>query len=97
MEKAKVKSGMNKTKVAEVVEKVKIAPKLSAIQELEVLFNGFLGNRGQELQMFELIGFFELKLVEFKENWRMQTTQRLIRQATQGNGDEDPTPIGERH
>lgn len=50
-------------------------PKLLPIQQLELVINQALMRN--DMQMLEVIGFFELKLIEMKEGWRMQVQQRM--------------------
>jgi hypothetical protein len=57
------------------VEKAPEQPKLLPIQQLELVINQALMRN--DMQMLEVIGFFELKLIEMKEGWRMQVQQRI--------------------
>ena len=75
-EKIKVKQSI-KTKQPEPVEKAVPVPKVPAIVKFEVMLNQFMQEHQQELQMFELIGFMELKLIEFKEGWRIRMQQNM--------------------
>ena len=48
---------------------------LTNIQMLDHIFQQFLSTH--YVPMFELVGLFELKVVEFKEAWRLQISQTI--------------------
>jgi hypothetical protein len=52
---------------------------LRPISYLEALINQFLvqHNNNNNLSMAEVVGLFELKVVEFKESWRLQTEANM--------------------
>lgn len=52
-------------------------PKLLPIQKLEQVVNQCLMQDG--ITMMEAIGFFELKLIEMKENWRQQVGINMLK------------------
>jgi hypothetical protein len=51
--------------------------KLTGLQELEMTVNNFLVQNQYRLTYSEIVGYFELKLVELKESWRLQSSANL--------------------
>lgn len=60
--------------------------KLTPIQEFEFLINTFLKHH-PDMQAHELIGFMELKLIEFKETWRIQQAVRIASSMQQASNE----------
>lgn len=51
------------------------APQMTNVQLLDASFQNFLLTH--YIPMFELVGLFELKLIEFKEAWRLEVSGKI--------------------